>query len=35
MKFSVNFGGRYARLFYTLGVIAMFVVASGADRKFC
>jgi hypothetical protein len=35
MKFSLKFGGRYARLLYTLGILAMFVVASGADRKFC
>jgi hypothetical protein len=35
MKFSASFGGRYARLLYTVGVVAMFVVAAGADRKFC
>jgi hypothetical protein len=35
MKFPVKFGGRHARLLYTLGVVAMFVVAAGADRKFC
>jgi hypothetical protein len=35
MRFSAKFGRRYARLLYTLGVVAMFVVAAGADRKFC
>jgi len=35
MKLSERFGGRYARLLYTLGVVTMFVVAAGADRKFC
>jgi hypothetical protein len=26
---------RFARHLYFLGVVAMFVVAAGADRKFC
>jgi hypothetical protein len=34
VKFSRKFGPRYARVLYLLGVIAMFVIAAGADRKF-
>jgi hypothetical protein len=34
MKFSRKFGARYARVLYILGIVAMFVVAAGADRKF-
>ena len=26
---------RYARVLYFMGVVTMFVVAAGADRKFC
>jgi hypothetical protein len=34
MKFSQKFGARYARVLYVLGIIAIFVIAAGADRKF-
>ena len=34
MKFSRKFGARYAKSLYVLGIVAMFVVAAGADRKF-
>jgi hypothetical protein len=34
MRFSRKFGARYAKVLYVLGVVAMFVVAAGADRKF-
>ena len=34
MKFSRKFGARYGKVLYVLGVVAMFVVAAGADRKF-
>jgi hypothetical protein len=26
---------RFARVLYFMGVVTMFVVAAGADRKFC
>jgi hypothetical protein len=36
MRFSRKFGvrARFARSLYVLGIVAMFVVAAGADRKF-
>jgi hypothetical protein len=34
VKFSRKFGARYARVLYILGIVSMFVVAAGADRKF-
>jgi hypothetical protein len=34
MRFSRKFGARYGKVLYVLGVVAMFVVAAGADRKF-
>lgn len=34
MKFSLKFGARHARMLYILAVVAMFVTAAGAGRKF-
>jgi hypothetical protein len=34
MRFSRKFGARYGKAMYVLGIVAMFVVAAGADRKF-